>query len=93
MKEMTFKDIQAWFGERGHIVLPPMFKKLGVDEDYIYWMPNNAWCERMEEDYLTSDTKNGVLWVSINNLWCEIEDEKPLKEMPVRVQNLLKTGL
>lgn len=79
-KQITFKDIQNFFGDRGIILKKDDFLKWGINDDYIYWIPNNKYCH----DYLEAELGNekSVLWASRKNIYIEIEDEVWLKDAP-----------
>lgn len=78
--KITFKDIQNFFGDRGIILAEGDFIKWGINDKYVYWIPNNKYCD----DYLEAELGEGksVLWVSRDNIHLEIEDEVWLKDAP-----------
>lgn len=87
-KQLTFQEIQDWFGNRGIRVTRRHFKKIGNDEKYIYWIPNNKLCISNDNDYLASEyaSSKTVLYAPIFSLWCEIEDEVYQKDCKFKFQ-------
>lgn len=86
---MSFKDIQAWFGNRGIQLESHFVKKIDHDEENIYWIPNrDVELEEWEEDdgsFFASDictSDDTVAWCPIWSICAELEDEVTLDKSP-----------
>jgi len=53
-KAINFKDIQNFFGDRGYTINKGDFIKWGINDEYIYWIPNNKKCD----EYLQSELED-----------------------------------
>ena len=81
VKKLTFKDIKNYFGDRDIVLKRHYIKKYGNDDKYIYWIPNNNYDTYFSTDLHRNDIET-VLWVSINDMYAEIQDEVLLKDSP-----------
>ena len=69
-EEMKFKDIQNWFGDRGYEVNKSDFKQWIVKGKYLYYT-----CSNTNHVLDEPDKKGNIVFLSLNSLYYELEDE------------------
>lgn len=74
--KITFENIQNHFGDRGIELLDGAFKLWQVDNNYIYWIPNNEILRETGADELCadSDTSDQILWCAKKSMCIEVQD-------------------
>lgn len=86
MREITFKDIQNFFGDRGIIIKAGHLLRWGIDNKYVYWIPNNKKCDAyLARETDTQDLMEYTLFTSRRSLCIEIEDEVRTDSLPTTI--------
>ena len=81
-KKMTLKQLADFFGDRGKEFKRRYVKKIGNDENYIYWIPNNKYKSFFETTEYHWEKEETVMWVYRKSMYLEVEDEVLLKDSP-----------